>query len=58
VGLTSGLVIVLDAASGASLASIHGDGTRIERMLFDSASQLTIGRVSGQIQTTGIPQTA
>jgi hypothetical protein len=27
-------------------------------MLFDSASQLTIGRVSGQIQTTGIPQTA
>jgi len=58
VGLTSGLVIVLDAASGASLASIYGDGTRIERMLFDSASQLTIGRVSGQIQTTGIPQTA
>jgi len=58
VGLTSGLVIVLDAVTGASLASIHGDGTRLERMLFDSASQLTIGRVSGQIQTTGIPQTA
>ena len=57
VGLANGLVIVLDAVTGSSLASIHGDGTRIERMRFDSASQLTIGRVSGQVQTTGIPET-
>jgi eukaryotic-like serine/threonine-protein kinase len=57
VGLANGLVIVLDAVTGASLASIHGDGTRIERMRFDSASQLTIRRVSGQVQTTGIPET-
>jgi eukaryotic-like serine/threonine-protein kinase len=54
-GLASGLVIVLDAMTGASLASIRGDGTRIERLVFDSASQLTIGRVSGQTEKAGIP---
>jgi eukaryotic-like serine/threonine-protein kinase len=58
VALTSGLVIVLDAATGASLASIRGDGTPIERLAFDSASQLAVDRVSGHVERAGMPETA
>jgi serine/threonine protein kinase len=48
VALPTGVVIVLDAVTGASLASIRGDGTRVERLMFDATGQLTIGRASGQ----------
>ena len=58
VGLTSGVVVVLDAATGASLAAIRGDGTCLERLVFDSASQLTIGRANGQVERASIPATA
>jgi hypothetical protein len=56
VGLPSGVVIVLDAATGASLASICGDGT-LERLSFESASHLTIGRSGGRIDRAAIPVT-
>jgi serine/threonine protein kinase len=57
VALAGGLVIVLDASTGFAVASTRGDGTRIERLTFDSESRLTIGRVSGQIEQPGIPET-
>lgn len=56
--IANGLVIVLDATTGVSLASIRGDGTRVERLVFDSASQLTIGRVSGQVEKAAVPESA
>jgi len=55
-GLATGTVIVLDASTGATLVSSRGDGTRVERLTFDSASQLTIGRTSGEIERVGIPE--
>jgi serine/threonine protein kinase len=55
IGLASGLVIVLDAATGDSLASIRGDGTRAEQLVFESALRVTIGRLSGQVEHVVIP---
>src|SRR4029453_6661467 len=56
IGLASGRVIVLDAATGATLVSIRGDGSRIERLTFESPSQVAIGRASGDIESVGIPE--
>lgn len=49
-GLAEGLVVVLDAATGASLTSLRGDGTRVARLTFRSSSELTIERASGEVQ--------
>jgi serine/threonine protein kinase len=54
--LTHGQVIVLDAATGVERARIPGDGTRPERLTFDSASRLTIAWASGQVDRTEIPE--
>ena len=58
IGIASGRVIVLDAATGATHISIRGDGSRIERLTFESASQVTIGRASGDVESVGIPEIA
>ena len=56
VALAGGLVIVLDATTGTSVASTRGDGTSIDRLTFDSRYRLTIGRASGQIEHTTLPE--
>ncbi len=58
VALASGLVTVLDAATGMSVASTRGDGTQIDRLTFDAQSRLTIGRVSGQVEQIGAGEPA
>jgi eukaryotic-like serine/threonine-protein kinase len=58
VALSSGLVIVLDMTSGASLSAVRGDGTPVDRLSFESSSRLTIGRVSGTIERITISHTA
>ena len=47
IGLTSGAVLVLDAATGTSLSRIDGDGTPVERLTFDDDGGLTIARSNG-----------
>lgn len=58
VALASGLVTVLDAATGMSVTSTRGDGTQIDRLTFDAQSRLTIGRVSGQVEQVGAGEPA
>jgi serine/threonine protein kinase len=50
-GLAGGLVVVLDAVTGASLRSARGDGTRVARLIFRSSSELTVERASGEVHT-------
>lgn len=55
VGLISGTVLVLDSSSGTQLTVIHGDGTRIERLAFDSEGRLAVCWASGRVDRNEIP---
>jgi serine/threonine protein kinase len=55
VGLVSGTVLVLDSSSGTQLTVIQGDGTRLERLVFDTEGRLTMGWASGRVDRIEIP---
>ncbi|HET9359055.1 MAG TPA: hypothetical protein VFO58_04860, partial [Vicinamibacterales bacterium] len=48
-GLRTGAVVVLDAASGARLTAVEASG-RLERLAFNAESRLVIGRSNGRVQ--------
>jgi serine/threonine protein kinase len=53
IGFVNGTVMLLDAISGAHLAAVQGDGTPIERLVFDSDA-LSIGWRDGRIERVAI----
>jgi hypothetical protein len=55
VGLVSGTVLVLDSSSGTQLTVVHGDGTRLERLAFDTEGRLAMGWASGRVDRIEIP---
>ena len=55
VGLVSGTVLVLDSSSGTQLTVIQGDGTRLERLAFDTVGLLAMGWASGRVDRIEIP---
>jgi serine/threonine protein kinase len=55
VGLVSGTVLVLDSSSGTQLTVIQGDGTRIERLAFDTEGRLAVCWASGRVDRIEIP---
>ena len=55
VGLVSGTVLVLDSSSGTQLTVIQGDGTRLERLAFDTEGRLAMGWASGRVDRIEIP---
>jgi tRNA A-37 threonylcarbamoyl transferase component Bud32 len=55
VGLVSGTVLVLDASSGTQLSVVRGDGTRLERLTFDTEGRLAMGWASGRVDQIEIP---
>jgi hypothetical protein len=55
VGLVSGTVLVLDSSSGTQLTVIQGDGTRLERLAFDTDGLLAMGWASGRVDRIEIP---
>jgi hypothetical protein len=56
IGLISGTVVVLDAASGAQLAVIPGDGTALERLAFHDDGRLVIDRANGRVDLVEISE--
>ena len=55
VGLVSGTVLVLDSQSGTQLTVVQGDGTRLERLGFDTEGRLAVGWASGRVDRIEIP---
>lgn len=55
VGLVSGTVLVLDSTSGTQLTVVQGDGTRLERLTFDTEGRLAMGWASGRVDRIEIP---
>jgi len=55
VGLVSGTVLVLDSSSGTQLTVVQGDGTRLERLAFDTDGLLEMGWASGRVDRIEIP---
>jgi serine/threonine protein kinase len=55
VGLGSGTVLVLDSSSGTQLTVVQGDGTRLERLTFDTEGRLAMGWASGRVDRIEIP---
>ena len=55
VGLISGTVLVLDSSSGTQLTVIQGDGSRLDRLAFDTDGRLAIGWTSGRLDRIEIP---
>jgi hypothetical protein len=55
VGLVSGTVLVLDSSSGTQRTVIQGDGTRLERLAFDTDGLLAVGWASGRVDRIEIP---
>jgi hypothetical protein len=55
VGLGSGTVLVLDSSSGTQLTVVQGDGTRLERLTFDTEGRLAMGWASGRVDRIAIP---
>ena len=52
--LTGGSVVVLDASTGAPLASVNGDGTPVLRLSFDADGHLVIGRAGGRVERIAV----
>jgi hypothetical protein len=48
-------VLVLDSSSGTQLTVIQGDGTRLERLAFDTEGRLAMGWASGRVDRIEIP---
>jgi serine/threonine protein kinase len=55
VGLVSGTVLVLDSSSGTQRTVIPGDGTRLERLAFDTEGRLAMRWASGRVDRIEIP---
>ena len=55
VGLVSGTVLVLDSHSGTQLTVVQGDGTRLERLAFDTEGRLAVGWAGGRVDRIAIP---
>jgi hypothetical protein len=50
-----GTVLVLDSSSGTQLTVVQGDGTRLERLAFDTEGRLAMGWASGRVDRIEIP---
>jgi serine/threonine protein kinase len=56
VGLVNGTVIVLDSTSGAQLAIVHGDGTRLERLVFKADGRLSVVWAGGRADIIAVSE--